>query len=259
MCAAGLPGLRSKLSVLDLKASVPSYYKGKLHRQGCPAAQRNSGFQGGPRRHWRLDRGQGEAHLFDKVPGIRGEVGGQRQFPFDDLVHGFLPVLCGEGWLEKAEEERLVSLPQGPGPGPAPRWGPPPTPRPANPPHPGGWTCRSSEHVIHQGPQAPPVHSPVVATAYQNLRGPGSQVKPSVGSGPSCHPPDPRSHLAAAYMYSMVPQKVWVTAPSWIDSLQSPKSVSLMWPEKDVGGSDQGPGPQHGAPQPSLQIPNQRM
>ena len=35
----------------------------------------------------------------------------------------------------------------------------------------------------------------------------------------------------ATYMYSMVPQKVWVTAPSWIDSLQRPKSVSLMWPE----------------------------
>lgn len=34
----------------------------------------------------------------------------------------------------------------------------------------------------------------------------------------------------AAYMYSMVPQKVWVTVPSWIDSLHSPKSVSFTWP-----------------------------
>lgn len=41
-------------------------------------------------------------HLFDKVPGIRGEVGGQRQLPFDDLVHRLLPVLCREGRLEKA-------------------------------------------------------------------------------------------------------------------------------------------------------------
>lgn len=32
------------------------------------------------------------------------------------------------------------------------------------------------------------------------------------------------------HMYSMVPQKVCVTEPSWIDSLQRPKSVSLMCP-----------------------------
>lgn len=38
-------------------------------------------------------------------------------------------------------------------------------------------------------------------------------------SPPALHPP---------HMYSMVPQKVWVTAPSWMDSLHSPKSVSLM-------------------------------
>ena len=52
----------------------------------------------------------------------------------------------------------------------------------------------------------------------------------------------------------MVPQKVWVTAPSWIDSLQSPKSVSLMWPGEDVGEGGQGPGSLHGAPRPSRQI-----
>lgn len=34
------------------------------------------------------------------------------------------------------------------------------------------------------------------------------------------------------HMYSMVPQKVCVTEPSWIDSLQRPKSVSLMCPSE---------------------------
>jgi len=32
------------------------------------------------------------------------------------------------------------------------------------------------------------------------------------------------------YMYSMVPQNVCVSEPSWIDSLQSPKSVNFTWP-----------------------------
>lgn len=44
----------------------------------------------------------GGTHLFDEVPGVRGEVRGQRQLPFDDLVHGFLPVLSSEGRLEEA-------------------------------------------------------------------------------------------------------------------------------------------------------------
>lgn len=61
--------------------------------------------------------------LFGKVPGIRGEVGGQHQLPFNDFIHSFLPVLCGEG-------------------------------------------RRSSEHVVHQGSQAPPVHCPVVTDAH---------------------------------------------------------------------------------------------
>lgn len=34
------------------------------------------------------------------------------------------------------------------------------------------------------------------------------------------------------YMYSMVPQKVWVTVPSWMDSLHRPKSVSFTWPRQ---------------------------
>lgn len=78
----------------------------------------------------------------------------------------------------------------------------------------GGWTCRSSEHVVHQGPQAPPVHRPVVAAAHQNLRGPGSRVEPSVVPGPSWLSSRPWASPAAPYMYSMVPQKVWVTTPS---------------------------------------------
>lgn len=164
--------------------SVLLHPKGILCRQGCPIVQRNSGFHAGPRRHWGLDQGQEGAHLFDKVPGIRGEVGGQNQLPFDDLVHGFLPVLRSEGWLEKAEGETWGPPPR-PWPCPCPRMGTPSHPPPHPPSSQGGWTCRSSEHVIHQGPQAPPVHCPVVAAAYQNLRGPGGQGKPPVGPGPS--------------------------------------------------------------------------
>lgn len=43
-----------------------------------------------------------------------------------------------------------------------------------------------------------------------------------------------------AYMYSMVPQKVCVTVPSWMDSLQRPKSVNFTCPtEGDMGtGTD---------------------
>lgn len=33
-------------------------------------------------------------------------------------------------------------------------------------------------------------------------------------------------------MYSMVPQNVWVTAPSCICSLHNPKSVNLIWPSE---------------------------
>lgn len=73
---------------------------------------------------------------------------------------------------------------------------------------------------------------------------------------PARHP-NPWSQPAAAYMYSMVPQKVWVTASSWTDSLQSPKSVSLMWPEEDMGGGGQGP--PRGAPQPCLQVPTRQV
>lgn len=39
--------------------------------------------------------------------------------------------------------------------------------------------------------------------------------------------------VRATHMYSMVPQKVCVTEPSWMDSLQRPKSVSLMCPTQD--------------------------
>lgn len=35
------------------------------------------------------------------------------------------------------------------------------------------------------------------------------------------------------YMYSIVPQNVWVTLSSNIDSLHSPKSVNLTWPKTE--------------------------
>lgn len=35
------------------------------------------------------------------------------------------------------------------------------------------------------------------------------------------------------YMYSIVPQNVCVTVPSWMDSLHSPKSVNFTWPFQD--------------------------
>lgn len=175
---------------LTSHTSQPMLLVPKGHRTGGGRGVGSSSNPGPGRlrslcRAWEKRRGpyQGQegAHLFDEVPGIWGEVGGQLQLPSDDLIHGFLPVLCSEGWLEKAEGERsLAGLPPGP---PLPREGallPPPCP-----PSRGGWTCRSSEHVVHQGPQAPPVHRPVVATAHQNLRGPGGQVEPSVRPSPA--------------------------------------------------------------------------
>ena len=77
------------------------------------------------------DQGQEGTHLFDKIPGVRGEVGGQLQLPSDDLVHGFLPILCSEGRLEKAEGERcLAGFPWA---APAPGGAPPPAPTPTLP------------------------------------------------------------------------------------------------------------------------------
>lgn len=64
--------------------------------------------------------------------------------------------------------------------------------------------------------------------ARADLSGWGAKTDPSPNSPPMLHPP---------HMYSMVPQKVWVTAPSWMDSLHSPKSVSLMCPEGYAGVS----------------------
>lgn len=159
---------RPELRVLSSKANVPIISRGKLHRMGAwpsPGPKDTqayvqdyclSGLRG---RDGSLDRR--EPHLFDKVPGIRGEVGGQHQLPFHDFIHSFLSVLCGEGRLEEAEGESSLAgsshpvLPQ-PGRGVSPT----PTLLPRS------WTCRSSEHVVHQGPQAPPVHCPVVAAAH---------------------------------------------------------------------------------------------
>jgi hypothetical protein len=49
--------------------------------------------------------GKREPHLFSKVPGIWSEVGGQHKLSLDDFIHGLLPVLCSEGWLEETEGE----------------------------------------------------------------------------------------------------------------------------------------------------------
>lgn len=89
-------------------------------------------------------------------------------------------------------------------------------------------TCRSGEHVVHQGAQAPPVHRPVVPAAHQDLGGPGGFRGGPERVGGQHRPPKLPPVLHPPHMYSMVPQKVWVTAPSWMDSLHSPKSVSLM-------------------------------
>lgn len=61
------------------------------------------------------------------------------------------------------------------------------------------------------------------------------------GWGARTDPPKFPPVLHPPHMYSMVPQKVWVTAPSWMDSLHSPKSVSLMWPEGHGGGVSTAP------------------
>lgn len=41
-----------------------------------------------------------------------------------------------------------------------------------------------------------------------------------------------KSSNCLPYMYSIVPQKVWVTVPSWMDSLHRPKSVSFTCPRR---------------------------
>lgn len=104
----------------------------------------------------------------------------------------------------------------------------------------------SCQHVIHQSPETPPVHSSVMSTPHQDLRSPEvgerngrldtaetSQCKPS-HMWPSANT-EIRFHLqnvhdCVTYMYSIVPQKVWVTVPSWMDSLHRPKSVSFTCP-----------------------------
>lgn len=45
---------------------------------------------------------------------------------------------------------------------------------------------------------------------------------------------------SGTHMYSMVPQKVWVTVPSWIDSLHNPKSVNFTWPGRKSTNSSRG-------------------
>lgn len=98
-------------------------------------------------------------------------------------------------------------------------------------------TYWSSHHVIHEGSQTPPVYSSIVTWPGQDLWSPERVKKISQEvtiSGWKTTPDSGRliKECTLPYMYSMVPQKVCVTAPSWIDSLQRPKSVNLMCPEK---------------------------
>lgn len=160
---------RSKLRVLNPKPMFLSFPETKCTgrrgwgwpspepRDSQSCAELLTGLRG---RDGNMSLDEKKPHLFGKVPGIRGEVGGQHQLPFNDLIHSFLPVFCGEGRLEKAEGKgSLGVLP----PSPAPTWK-------GSPQHPpcsqGSWTCRSSEHVVHQGSQAPPVHCPVVTNTH---------------------------------------------------------------------------------------------
>ena len=62
----------------------------------------------------------------------------------------------------------------------------------------------------------------------------GAPVSMSYISAPRLHQstalPWPVRVRISGAMYSMVPQKVWVTVLSSMDSLHSPKSVSFTWP-----------------------------
>lgn len=111
-------------------------------------------------------------------------------------------------------------------------------------------TYRSCQHVIHQSPQTPPVHSSVMSAPHQDLWSPEAGEKGTVDliqqrlhnvSSRTCDTNVCNTeiwfHLQnvdnwVTYMYSMVPQKVWVTVPSWMDSLHRPKSVSFTCPER---------------------------
>lgn len=138
------------------------------------------------------------------------------------------------GW--RRQRVRLGGLPPGPGLAPAPGWGPSPTPLLTPlPPKEAGLADPVSMSYI----RAPRLHQSTARLWPLRTRISGAlAARGNHQSGRALpgSPPDPWSQPAAAYMYSMVPQKVWVTAPSWIDSLHRPKSVSLMWPEEDVGG-----------------------
>lgn len=100
-------------------------------------------------------------------------------------------------------------------------------------------TYWSSHHIIHEGSQTPPVDSSIVTRPGQDLRSPGrAKNNPTKGDfkiGACIMSVNSRCLYyegTRTYMYSMVPQKVCVTAPSWMDSLQRPKSVNLMCPIK---------------------------
>lgn len=106
-------------------------------------------------------------------------------------------------------------------------------------------THRSCQHVVHQSPQTPPVHGSVMPAPHQDLRSPGRG-----GWGGdfndniyliyfiSSNKRDSLCAIFVTYMYSMVPQKVWVTVPSWMDSLHRPKSVNFTCPTRRGKGNN---------------------
>lgn len=139
-------------------------------------------------------------YLFNKVPGIWGEVGGQHQLPLDDLIHGLFPVLCSEGWLEEAEGEgSLVASTRS-----CPCW------EGALPHHPSPKEAGLADPVSMSYIRAPRLHQSTARLWPLRTR-----ISGALGAGRNCQ--SGQAPLAilpttgqpgATYMYSMVPQKV---------------------------------------------------
>ena len=87
----------------------------------------------------------------------------------------------------------------------------------------GGEGRCASQHIVHQGPKGPPVNGSEGMKKHP-------EVLVIICSSGVQYLPCPDLVRISGAMYSMVPQKVWVTLCSSIDSLQRPKSVSLTWP-----------------------------
>lgn len=91
-------------------------------------------------------------------------------------------------------------------------------------------TYCSSQHIIHESSQTPPVHCSVMSTSHQDLWSPEAEEGVSNMIQQMHYNEEWVWCTWVTYMYSIVPQKVWVTVPSWMDSLHRPKSVSFTCP-----------------------------